>query len=102
MTSLEIDAKSLQEKLGEVLILDVRNPPEVQADGAIAGSLFIPMGDIPRRVGEIPQDRPIVAVCSKGMRSYNVANWLRAQGRDAVSLAGGLSNWRALGLPLER
>ncbi len=102
MSSLEIDAKALQEKLGKVLILDVRNAPEVQAEGAIEGSIFIPMNDIPRRLAEIPQDCEVVAVCARGMRSYNVANWLRSQGRDAVSLQGGINQWRALGLPLKR
>ena len=99
---IEIDARSLQAKLGNVVVLDVRNPPEVQAEGAIDGSLLIPMNDLPRRLAEIPADREIVAVCKRGMRSYTVANWLRSQGRDAVSLAGGIDQWRALGLPLTR
>ena len=98
----EIDAKSLQAKLGQVLVLDVRNPPEVQAEGAIEGSLFIPMDQIPSRLAEIPQDREIVTVCKRGMRSFNVANWLRAQGRNAASMQGGIDQWKALGLPLKR
>ncbi|MGZ6142248.1 MAG: rhodanese-like domain-containing protein [Myxococcales bacterium] len=99
---IEIDAKSLQAKLGSVVVLDVRNPPEVQAEGAIEGSILIPMDQLPRRLAEIPHDREVVAVCKRGMRSYNVANWLRSQGRDAVSLQGGIDQWRALGLPLKR
>lgn len=102
---IEIEAKSLEQKLsgpGAPLVLDVRNPPEVQAEGAIAGAVFIPMDQIPSRLAEIPKDREIVAVCKRGARSFNVANWLRAQGRNAVSLQGGMDQWKALGLPLKR
>ena len=102
---MEIDARSLQEKLGSKkapLVLDVRNPPEVAVDGAIEGSMMIPMDQLPSRLAEIPPDREVVAVCKRGMRSFNVANWLRGQGRNAVSLQGGIDNWKALGLPLKR
>ncbi len=98
----EIDPKSLQEKLGKVLILDVRNPPEIAAEGKIEGSMLIPMDQLPSRLRELPEDREIVAVCKRGMRSWNVANWLRGQGRNALSLQGGIDQWRALGLPLQR
>jgi rhodanese-related sulfurtransferase len=80
----------------------VRNPPEVQADGAIEGSLLIPMDQLPARLAEIPKDREVIAVCKRGMRSFNAANWLRAQGRNAVSMQGGMDQWKALGLPLKR
>jgi rhodanese-related sulfurtransferase len=36
------------------------------------------------------------------MRSANAANWLRAQGRKAVSLQGGMDQWKALGLPVKK
>ena len=102
---MEIDPKSLQHKLsqpGAPLVLDVRNPLEVQAEGAIAGAVLIPMDQLPARIGELPEGREVVAVCARGMRSYNVANWLRAQGRTAVSLQGGMIQWKALGLPVSR
>ena len=101
----EIEARSLLQKLsqpGAPLVLDVRNPPEVQAEGAIAGALLIPMDQLPARLGEVPGDREIVAVCARGMRSANTANWLRAQGRKAVSLQGGMNQWKALGLPVKK
>lgn len=102
---IEIDAKSLEHKLsqpGAPLVLDVRNPPEVQAEGAIAGALLIPMDQLPARLAELPADREVVAVCARGMRSANTANWLRGQGRKAVSLQGGMNAWKALGLPVTK
>ena len=102
---MEIDAKSLEHKLsqpGAPLVLDVRNPLETQAEGVIAGAVLIPMDQLPARLAEVPSDREVVAVCARGMRSYNVANWLRAQGRKAFSLQGGMMQWKALGLPVAR
>ena len=102
---MEIDARSLELKLsqpGAPLVLDVRNPLEVQAEGAIAGALLIPMDQLPARLAEVPADREVVAVCARGMRSANTAQWLRAQGRDAVSLSGGMIQWKALGLPVKK
>jgi rhodanese-related sulfurtransferase len=101
----EIDARSLQQKLSSgkaPIVLDVRNPPEVAADGLIEGSLMIPMDQLPSRLAEISPEREVVAVCKRGMRSFNVANWLRGQGRNAVSLQGGIDQWKALGLPLKK
>jgi rhodanese-related sulfurtransferase len=101
----EIEAQSLQERLnqpGPPLILDVRNPPELAAEGRIEGSVNIPMNELPARLGEVPEGREIVAVCKAGMRSFNAAAWLRQMGRSAVSMRGGMDQWKALGLPVAR
>ena len=98
----EIDPKSLQERLAAPeppFLLDVRNPPEVAAEGHIDGAVNIPMNELPARIAEVPEDREIVAVCKRGMRSFNAAGWLRQVGRRAVSLQGGMDQWKALGLP---
>jgi rhodanese-related sulfurtransferase len=102
---MQIDPNALSTKLsseGKPLLLDVRQPQEVAAEGIIEGSLHIPMNELPARVAELPRDREIVAVCKRGQRSYNVAAWLKQQGYDALSLAGGLDAWRAAGLPVAR
>jgi hydroxyacylglutathione hydrolase len=100
----EIDARSLQEKIAgpnPPLILDVRNPPEL-LQGRIEGSVNIPMNELPARLAEVPEDREVVTVCAKGMRSFNAAGWLRQVGRKATSLSGGMDQWKALGLPTAR
>ena len=102
---MQIDSGALSTKLkGEKkpLVLDVRQPQEVAAEGLIEGSLHIPMNDVPARLAELPRDREIVAVCKRGQRSFNVAAWLKQQGYEALSLSGGLDAWRASGLPVQR
>jgi rhodanese-related sulfurtransferase len=101
----EIDARSLQEKLASPnppLLVDVRNAPELVVEGRIAGSVHIPMNELPARLAEIPEDREVVTVCKVGMRSFNAAGWLRQLGRKAMSLQGGMDRWKALGLPVQR
>ena len=101
----EIDARSLQARLAQAdppMVLDVRNVPEVAAEGAIEGSVLIPMNELPARLTEVPEDREIVTVCKRGARSFNAAAWLRQMGRQASSLQGGIDQWRALGLPVKR
>ena len=101
----QIDPGALAERLaseGKPLVLDVRQPQEVQAEGWVLDSVLIPMNELPSRVAELPRDREIVALCKRGQRSFNVAQWLRQQGYDASSLSGGLDAWRALGLPIAR
>ena len=77
-------------------LLDVREAWEVDLC-AIAGSCHIPMNEIPTRIKELPRDRALVVVCHHGMRSLQVAEWLRAQGfENAINLDGGIASWARL------
>jgi rhodanese-related sulfurtransferase len=80
------------------MLLDVRTDDE-WADGRIAGSVHIPMDQLMQRLDEI--DDRVVCVCAVGARSARVAQFLNAQGREAVNLDGGLYGWEDSGLPLE-
>lgn len=74
-------------------VLDVREPWEV-AISAFEGSLNIPMRELPGRLADLPRDRPLIVVCHHGMRSYQVASWLRRNGfANAVNLVGGIDAW---------
>ena len=74
-------------------LLDVREPEEL-ADGAIAGSVSVPLREVRQRLGELPRDRDIVVVCHLGVRSAYVTEQLNALGYDrAVNLAGGMDAW---------
>jgi rhodanese-related sulfurtransferase len=64
------------------------------------GSLWIPLGELQARAGELPRDRPLVIVCRSGARSGYAADALVAAGYDASNLAGGLHAWLAVALPL--
>jgi rhodanese-related sulfurtransferase len=80
------------------MLLDVRTDEE-WADGRIAGSVHIPMDELMQRLDEV--DSRVVCVCAVGARSARVAQFLNAQGREAVNLDGGLYAWASSGLPIE-
>lgn len=96
MTDLEISPRELKERLdrGEnILLVDVREPHEC-AICQIEGAKLIPMGSIPANLQKLDTDEDVVCYCHHGMRSLDVANWLRAQGiKSAKSMAGGIDRW---------
>ena len=81
------------------LLLDVREPGEWQ-DGHVAQAWMLPMGQVARHRGDLPEDRQIVVVCRSGGRSAAVAEALRVWGFDAVNLSGGMTAWAVAGLPV--
>lgn len=76
-------------------LLDVREVYEWEAT-AIPGTVNIPLGEVPRRLHEIPRDRTILVICERGERSRRVGNYLLQQEfDDVVNLTGGTSAWLA-------
>ena len=45
---------------GKVLLLDVREPKELEELGTIPDSVNIPLGQLEKRLGELPKDRLIL------------------------------------------
>ncbi len=96
----QLQATELQEWLADTtreqpLVLDVREPWEHEVCN-IAGSRLLPMQNIPARVKELPTDTDIVVLCHHGMRSLQVAQFLKQSGLERVSnLSGGIAAWAA-------
>jgi thioredoxin len=82
-------------------VVDVREPFEYAA-GHVPGAVLIPMNDVPGRLADLPRDRVVHVICQSGGRSRSVTDWLRAQGVDAVNVAGGTGEWEARGWAVER
>jgi rhodanese-related sulfurtransferase len=81
-------------------ILDVRQPEEWE-QGHIPGSTLIPLGELPGRLGEVPQDKEIVVVCRSGNRSTKGRDILLDAGyKQVASMAGGVTQWQRKGLPV--
>jgi sulfur-carrier protein adenylyltransferase/sulfurtransferase len=92
----EITAEDLKARLDgreDLVILDVREPHEVQIC-RIEGSIRIPLGDLPKRVGELDPSRELVVHCKVGGRSAKAVAFLRDHGfSQAVNLRGGILSW---------
>lgn len=71
---------------GRALVLDVRGRTE-WASGHVPGAHHIPMGDLERRLADIPRDRPVILQCRTGYRAHIAASVLRRAGlTNVVSL----------------
>jgi thioredoxin 1 len=81
-------------------VVDVREADEV-AGGRVPGAVHIPMNEVPGRIAELPQDKPVFVICQVGGRSRQVVDHLRAQGIAAINVAGGTGGWAQRGWPLE-
>jgi rhodanese-related sulfurtransferase len=96
---LEIDAQSLKARLAgddAPVVLDVREPWEIET-AAVDGALCIPLGQLTGRIGEVPKDRPVAAMCHHGARSGQATAWLRSQGyTNVMNLVGGIDAWSRL------
>ena len=83
-------------------MLDVRDGDEFAA-GHIPGSVHIPYGELAGRLGELPRERTVAAVCSGGKRSGLAASILQREGFEHVIHVGhgGVGTWRGNGHPVE-
>ena len=83
---------------GEVALIDVRSDAEWNA-GRIAQANHEFLGRLPDTVFEISNGKPVVTQCQSGARSAIAASILQAAGVDAINMTGGMSAWKAAGLP---
>jgi rhodanese-related sulfurtransferase len=94
MTEISVTDLNAKHTAGERLVLlDVREPDEI-ATAKVAWATWIPMGDVPARIGELPKDQPIYVMCHGGGRSARVTQFLNENGYpQATNVAGGIRAW---------
>ena len=96
----------IQAQSGTAVVLDVREPVELQAASVQAQGfelVAIPMNQIPARLAELDPARPMAVLCHHGTRSQRVAMYLASNGFDQLAnIAGGIDAWsmeRDAGVP---
>jgi NADPH-dependent 2,4-dienoyl-CoA reductase/sulfur reductase-like enzyme/rhodanese-related sulfurtransferase len=77
---------------GTVLV-DVRTDSENQ-DGAIPGSVLIPVNDLRSRIDEVV-GKEVVVHCAVGQRGHTAVQLLKGYGIKARNLSGGYTTWKA-------
>ena len=76
-----------------VFVLDVREPQEFRIC-RIPGSTLIPLGDLPKRLGELAGRSEMIVHCKSGVRSAKAVKLLREAGfTQAKNLRGGILRW---------
>lgn len=95
------EAKSLIETRNDLVLVDVRSPQELY-EGSIPGSQLMPFGELAQGRMTLPTGHPILLICAVGGRSYAVGRYFSGKGYGEIyNLAGGISAWKAAGLPLQ-
>lgn len=98
----EVDLDTLATLLPTgIAVVDVREPDEYTAY-RVHGVIPIPMNSVPDRIAEVPSGGTVYVICARGGRSAQVTQFLRAQGIDAVNVAGGTDGWVESGRPVEQ
>ncbi len=88
------EAEAFLNETPNAVLLDVREPWEVQLATVNRRFVAMPMQSIPARLSELPTDGPIVCLCHHGMRSMQVASYLAQRGFSNVfNLSGGIEAW---------
>jgi rhodanese-related sulfurtransferase len=85
----------------DTFVLDVREPWEV-AMGRIAQATPIPLGELAKRLDELPEGDTLWVICRSGNRSAQASALLARAGFRAINVAGGMLAWEAAGLPIIR
>jgi rhodanese-related sulfurtransferase len=99
ITAAELSACLLDE---DVLIVNVL-PREWYEQARIARSISIPLDELPGRAADLNRSKNLVVYCASRecMDSSKAARFLTALGFDVAVFAGGMKEWRELGLPWE-
>lgn len=92
----EISVNDLKALLGEVELIDVREPDEYVA-GHVPGAKLIPLATVPVRTSELDKTKTQYVICKSGGRSAQAAQFLIEQGFAAINIAGGTMAWIELG-----
>ena len=102
----EITPENARDRLAEAdapVLIDVRSYRE-RGTSYIPGSVHLPMAEVESRLAEVAPDpnRPVITYCATGNRSRRILPTLAWLGyENAVSMAGGIVAWQALGYAIE-
>jgi len=108
--NLTPDQVSQEIATGNVALVDIREPEERSANGAIPGAVHAPRGMIefyadstsPYHRPEFETDRRVILYCASGGRSALATETLQRLGFARIAhLDGGIKAWTAAGHPVE-
>ena len=73
---------------GKTVVLDVREPNELEETGTVKGAIHIPLGQLESRLGELPKDKVILTACRGGGRASRAMALLEAKGFKTAGFCG--------------
>jgi rhodanese-related sulfurtransferase len=90
---------------GNTLVIDVRDAPEVEKSGKIAGAVHVSRGmlefradpESPYHDKNFAKDKTVILYCASGGRSALAAQLLKDMGYDQVYNVGAFKDWAESG-----
>ena len=109
---ITLEVEEVQNLLGnpEVVLVDLRDPRELEREGRMPGAFHCPRGmlefwidpESPYAKPEFQQDKQFVFFCGGGWRSALAAKAAQDMGLKPVAhMKGGFSAWKKAGAPVE-
>ncbi|SNS15855.1 rhodanese-like domain-containing protein [Tropicimonas sediminicola] len=97
-------------KAGKAVLLDVREPSELEQGGRARGAINVPISALERRADPdsphcepaLKRGAPVILYCASGARSGMAGKVLRKLGHQTVYDLGPITAWSAAGGRLDR
>jgi rhodanese-related sulfurtransferase len=95
---------------GNTLVVDVRDAPEVEQSGKVAGAIHIPRGmlefradpESPYHDQNFAKDKTVILYCASGGRSALSGQALKELGYTDVYNMGAFKDWAEAGGPIDQ
>jgi rhodanese-related sulfurtransferase len=95
---------------GNTLVVDVRDSPEVEQSGKVAGAVHVPRGmlefradpESPYHDQNFAKDKTVILYCASGGRSALSGQALKQLGYTDVYNMGAFKDWAEAGGPIDR
>jgi rhodanese-related sulfurtransferase len=95
---------------GNVLVVDVRDAPEVEKSGKVAGAINVSRGmlefradpESPYHDKNFSTDKAVILYCASGGRSALAGKVLMDMGYDRVYNVGAFKDWAESGGPIDK
>lgn len=107
--NLSVDEVAAELESGDALLVDLREPGELEKVGTIEGAVHAPRGMLefyadpatPYHMDELDPARRIILHCASGGRSALAVKTLQEMGfTDVAHLGGGMKAWIEAGMPV--
>jgi rhodanese-related sulfurtransferase len=103
-----VQAREMIDK-GDALVVDVRDAPEVEKSGKVAGSIHVSRGmlefradpESPYHDKHFSKDKTLILYCASGGRSALACKVLKDMGYGSVYNLGAFKDWAESGGPLD-
>jgi rhodanese-related sulfurtransferase len=105
----QVQAREMMTK-GNTLVVDVRDAPEVEKSGRVAGSVNVSRGmlefradpESPYHDKNFSKDKTVILYCASGGRAALAGRALKDMGYDRVYNLGAFKDWAESGGPTEK